>query len=605
MASTFVPSLTDDQEVLLWSWNAKKNKIMVQALELPDSDYADKLPDHERAELSNLFERSVKTLQQLHSGNFLSASGDINYMGRFFGRDTATVGRSLIESLRLIPDHALAPEIHQMITMGLESLVYFQGSRDTTGLASSEKAGKYHHEAFPKQKDPNLANTFSNPEDNAFEYGVSYVSADSTPLTIVTGTEYASLLREQGRDPGLIRDLFERKLDNYRDAPKLSLAESLVQGGDFLMRGISSSDIGLVEFERKPGQEQGWPIQVLEDSVTGMVHLNGELANTAGPIASIDVQALTYDALLGLAEMFEADPQLAKESSVEQSRIELWRRQAEQLRQNFFKFYWIPGENRFAQAIDRNPQTGEPRWVATPSAKELRALNSRLFDDLPDSQKEVFVGSLYRQAMSDSFLTSVGFTTRDRHLRGIVPFTDYHGESVVWPVISNTIAAGLERQGFYASAEQANIRNLNGLILKGGFVEFIIVDPITGMPYLRHEPLNGSPIGGRRHLIISTNHPENPQAWSASAEAEASARLMSSGAAIKSKSQPPGLRRLEQEVLPSVPYQELITDPEVIEATRASSNIAVIDAATASRIDQHYHDSDQERFRRNHRIPKS
>src|SRR3989344_4365563 len=367
----------------------------------------------------------------LFAGDHINASGGVQYLHKNFGRDSAISALFILDMLRYTVSDRYQQEGRQVLEQVIRSLVHWQGQKSAkTGgrwRKNAEEPGKIHHEAGPiKIEDIELARRWQDADDRNSDMLVYYGSVDSTPLFVRLVTEYAGYLRGSDDTGKYAYRLMLSRVHNYRGA-ELSVAEAVSDAVTWICVQLLSSELGLLEYQRRPGQEMGLPNQTWKDSLTSYVHLNGELVNTNRPVASIEIQALAYDALLNAAELFENDVLLANAVRISPLQTKNWRLQAAGLQKAVLDHLWLKEQERFVQAVDRHPKNGHLRPVETPSSNELHLLNSRLFDDLNKPDKQVYMESLIRQAMSDDFLTDIGIRCRAKSQYKLIDFADYHG----------------------------------------------------------------------------------------------------------------------------------------------------------------------------------
>jgi hypothetical protein len=116
---------------------------------------------------------------------------------------------------------------------------------------------------------------------------------------------------------------------------------------------------------------------------------------------------------------------------------------------------------------------GRPRLLTAVQSNAGWLLLRSLFDDLPQADRERYVGGIVRTLFGPDMLTYAGI--RGRSLRFSNPhFRNYHEN--VWPMDTFMIAKGLRRQGFAELAEQLEARLLNTANLLGSNYEFVVVD---------------------------------------------------------------------------------------------------------------------------------
>jgi glycogen debranching enzyme len=153
-----------------------------------------------------------------------------------------------------------------------------------------------------------------------------------------------------------------------------------------------------------------------------MSHADGAVANHDAPVASLEAQALAYDALADAGELRAGD-RLAR--AVEEH-------------------FWLG--DFYATGVDRDPSTGAPRALATRSSNMGWLLRSRLLDGREDRQR-----SIVELLFSDELLADAGVRTLSRREARFRP-RSYHNGSV-WPHDNYLISLGLDHRGFEKAQE--------------------------------------------------------------------------------------------------------------------------------------------------------
>lgn len=222
-------------------------------------------------------------------------------------------------------------------------------------------------------------------------------------------------------------------------------------------------------------------------------------ANHSRPIASIEAQALAYDALVMAADML---------AGYRRNLLRL----AEKVRDETIRLFWWPERDYFALGLDYNNRN-QPRIFQVMTANPAEMLNSRLFDGLAGQARQKYVSALAREIMGTEFLTDAGIRSRALSEAELVDFWDYHGSYTSWPKETYDIAKGLRRHGLPMLARELENRLLNVTRAVRAYPEFFYVDGrgrILGMP--------GASRGhGYVVIVESHNQPEKIQAWTASA----------------------------------------------------------------------------------------
>jgi glycogen debranching enzyme len=208
----------------------------------------------------------------------------------------------------------------------------------------------------------------------------------------------------------------------------------------WLLRRLASDELGLLSHRRV--NLHGIANQVWKDSWDSMSHADGTVANHAAPVASLEAQALAYDALVEVGESHAAD-RLAR--SVE-------------------KHFWLA--DFYAIGVDRDPATGAPRPLATRASNMGWLLRSRLLDGREDRQQRI-VELLF----SDEFLAESGIRTLSSREVRFRPRSYHNG--TVWPQDNYLISLGLEQRGFVDEASELRRRIASFCRATHRFPEFV------------------------------------------------------------------------------------------------------------------------------------
>jgi len=213
---------------------------------------------------------------------------------------------------------------------------------------------------------------------------------------------------------------------HYRWTGDLGLAKELLSAADAALGWIDRygdrDGDGFVEYETRSPlglRNQGW-----KDSEGSVVHADGTVAEP--PIALAEVQAYVYMAKLRTADVFEA---LGLPDRADELRA-----QAAALRHRFNEAFWVPDEQYFAGALDR-----DKRQVRTVVSNPGHAL----YCDIVDPDKAELMA---RRLLSPDMFSGWGIRTMSKSERAYNPMS-YHNGSV-WPHDNALIAAGLKRYGF-------------------------------------------------------------------------------------------------------------------------------------------------------------
>lgn len=415
------------------------------------------------------------------SGMGVYASSDVLYKGAVFGRDSLEVAEDLI---------LVKPKLVQEILLtiaGLQGQIFNE--------TSEEEPGKIIHEYRTTRVDGKviedtsmsifhaLASKWGGTEHEMAYYG----SVDSTPLFLRTLGQYCRVHGDKILD----------KIIHQRRGKSLAMREVARKSALWLLRKVEQSSSGLVEYKKV--NPHGISNQVWKDSEEFYVHENKKNANHHSPIASIEVQGLTYDALYDAAKLV---PDLAERC--EQTAIAVGHKTMELL--------WQEERKYFALGLDYD-EKDQMRLIQTTTANPAALLDSRIFNNLQEEQKRKYTSALVEKIMSRDFLTDAGIRSRSLSESHLIDHWDYHGSYVSWPKETFDIAKGLKRQGFPQLARQLENRILNVCLKYRAYPEFVYVDG--------HGRVLATAPSGHSHgelmLVEGTNQPERIQAWTVSA----------------------------------------------------------------------------------------
>jgi len=237
------------------------------------------------------------------------------------------------------------------------------------------------------------------------------------------------------------------------------------QDGDGYIEYESRSEKGLVN--------QGW-----KDSGDAIVNADGSLARP--PIALVEVQGYVYLAKLVIADLFKR--------AGEQERAEQLQQEAEQLRSQFNRDYWLEDKGFYALALqaDKGP-------LAVISSNPGQALWSGIADQ--DKAERVV-----ERLMAVDMFNGWGIRTLSDKERRYNPIGYHLG--TVWPHDNAMIAAGFKRYGF----DRAALRVFVGIVEAAMyFGDYRLPELFAG--FRRDE--YGAPV---RYPVAC-----HPQAWAAGA----------------------------------------------------------------------------------------
>jgi glycogen debranching enzyme len=314
----------------------------------------------------------------------------------------------------------------------------------------------------------------------------TYFATDSTPLYVLLTCRYARL------DRSILREVVSR-----HDGSTVTVLESLIEACDWILGHVTDDDL----VEAPKHNLLSLPGQTWRDGPTSNFDGDGRMANIADPVAYLDIQMLAMDALVGAAGLLRtpaagvtdgglllpaahggrpspapaaAGPSPAPQSDTRSAEdlAALFEERARELRAATLARFWMEDRQYFGFARDKNGN-GRSRLLTAVQSNAGWLLLSSLFDDLPQADRERYVGGIVRTLFGPDMLTDAG--VRGRSLQYSNPhFRNYHEN--VWPMDTFMIAKGLRRQGFRELAEQLEARLLNTANLLGSNYEFVVVD---------------------------------------------------------------------------------------------------------------------------------
>ncbi|MDX2775778.1 amylo-alpha-1,6-glucosidase [Streptomyces caniscabiei] len=277
-----------------------------------------------------------------------------------------------------------------------------------------------------------------------------YGSIDATPTFV------SAVARHAAANPSFL----DRQYTS-RDGER-TIKEALDRSVTWIIAKLDETPHGLVEFRNK-AEKGGMDSQSWKDSAFAYVHADGSRANMKDGIASVEVQALAYDALLDAADLYgESSPEVAAEL----------RRYATDLRKKIFQTFWVEDEAKgrfFVLGTDHDPTTGELRQLAVRTSNMGRLLNSRLLEGNDPQTTEVRESTIY-QLFTPELLAYSGIRTLARDEQAFRP-GGYHTGSV-WSWDTEYIATGLERHNYHHLAWNLRERIWRTSQETGAFPEF-------------------------------------------------------------------------------------------------------------------------------------
>ncbi|WP_059104321.1 amylo-alpha-1,6-glucosidase [Shouchella shacheensis] len=341
----------------------------------------------DREEVGRLFERGLADMRVLltDAGHGPMPMAGLPWFAVPFGRD------SLIASLQMLPFRS------DVARATLETMAMYQGTK--VDPWRDEQPGKIMHELRAGE----LANT------NQVPFTPYYGTIDATPLFLILLVEYVKWTGDLA---------FFEKMEGTVARALSWIDEYGDRDGDSFLEYHQESAKGIAN--------QGW-----KDSADSVVHRNGNYAKT--PIALAEVQGYVYQAKRGLAALYE--------TSKNESQAQLLRAQAEQLRENYEKAFWMEDLGFYAIALDQ-----EKKQVGTLTTNPGHTLLSEML--MPERAKQVS-----DTLVSDPMFSGYGIRTMGSEESAYNPMS-YHDGSV-WPHDNSLIILGMAKLGHTEQARTA------------------------------------------------------------------------------------------------------------------------------------------------------
>lgn len=361
-----------------------------------------------------------------------------NLYSVLFGRDSLRVAMDLVHEY---------PRLAQTTLLQMAELqgLHFDTDRE-------EEPGRIVHEH--RNPDDPIAQELTKSRGWGWPY---YGTIDATPEYVRTLAAYCALHEE---NKGFL-------FQHYRDREDRSriIADSLTFAVDWIKMRLDSNPDGLLEY--KSTIPRGLENQSWKDSPDSYHHADGSLANHGQGIASIEVQASAYDALVDAAHLYEHALGCKDEA------MEL-RARAEQLGNTVLQKFWTHDKGGyFVLGTDRDDD-GKLRQLKIRTSNMGHMLGSKLLDG-PDEIRTHMRGALLRQLQSPELLSVSGIRTlASDELR----FREgaYHNGSVwIWDThyISKGARRHLSEPAFLALADELDNRILRVVNTIGSFPEYV------------------------------------------------------------------------------------------------------------------------------------
>jgi len=323
-----------------------------------------------------------------------------------FGRDSLRISSFLLRS---------HPEI---VKVTLKELAALQGR--VFNQSREEERGKIIHEH-------RIAGDPIREKLEAGGWGFPYYGAiDSTPLFITLLKDYLEYTQT---------DIMSERLTIAGEV--VQLADVVVSALEWICAKMDESKSYLLEFKRL--NPSGILNQAWKDSLDSYHHKDGVIANHAQGIASVEVQALAYDALLAGDYLLKVlkKKKIAGALSLQD--------RAAAIRQSVLENFWHEekGQGYFVLGTDRDEQ-GDLRQLQIKTSNMGHLLDSRILEG-DDRRVSACRAAMIETLFSAELLSPAGIRTLASDEKRFNPFA-YHNGSV-WPWDNAVIARGLRRHG--------------------------------------------------------------------------------------------------------------------------------------------------------------
>ena len=254
-----------------------------------------------------------------------------------------------------------------------------------------------------------------------------------------------------------------------RDHRDHTMEHSFLSALGWIMTRLRGNEEVLLE--HKPWFEGSLENQVWKDSWDAYHHDNGSIANHKQGVASIEVQALLYDALLRSANTVCQLARIKRHKLRYEHMSRELRHEAAHLQAQIMRFFWTKDQRGgyFVLGTDRDDQGGL-RQLKVRTSNMGHLLDSEVLagDSAETEQKRT---ALVQALFSEEMMAPAGIRTLSNREKRFGSGR-YHCGSV-WPWDNYRISVGLERHGYLAEAEFLQGRILNIVRETKKFPEFV------------------------------------------------------------------------------------------------------------------------------------
>ena len=343
------------------------------------------------------------------------ANQDVESLTKYeavFGRDSLRVCLDLLD---------IYPQLAKTTVV---QLAQTQGTKINN--KSGEEPGRIIHESRNPQTDP-IARQLT------VERGWDWPYYESIDATLMFITSINRIVEKDGVD-------FLNNSVIDKDGNEILLKNSFDNAVAWAEERLDASRRGFIETKRIMGVEP----ETWKDSWDAFTHKDGSIANTNDDIASLEVQALAYDALIDASDLYKKTGENTKTDSLLEK--------AKELQRKLLEGFWVDDDDKFGgyfcQGLDYDKE-GVSRQIKTRTSDMGHLLNSRILEsDDPDivAKKESIIKNLFSKEM----LNASGIRTLASDEKRFRP-GGYHTGSV-WLWENYFISQGLCRHGYYGLA---------------------------------------------------------------------------------------------------------------------------------------------------------
>lgn len=367
---------------------------------------------------------------------------ELNLYSEFFPRDGHVVAELLYD---IYPALTEATIMASVTSSGVR-----ENLRSPAGPQDEQEYGKVPHQIRDKNDPRVLERAMS--KDRGYPY---YGAIDTTSKNIRAIARYS--LRDIPESLEYLETEYEA-----RDGKKRTIEDALQSHVNWLRKRMDLNEEGLLEslwINKKHHANQSWA-----DSPDAFHHADGSWAqhhpDKNWGVASVEVQAETYDALLDAAEMYknlaENSEGTRREHLLEE--IDNLTQRALKLRQVVMEKFWVDDPDHyggyFGRGTDRD-EDGNLRPLRIRTSDMGHLLTSRLLDG-DDEETVTKREAVIRNLFSSEMLCANGLRTLSSDSLRYREDAYHNGSS--WPWTSYYTAKGLERHGYYGLAYELKKR---------------------------------------------------------------------------------------------------------------------------------------------------